>query len=174
MIPSILSNSGKYFNFLHPEEYDYTIEEIAHALSHINRYTGHTRVPYNVADHALRCSYIVPEEFALDALCHDNSEAFLGDVSSPLKQLLPDYKVIEHKVEVALAKHFGLQYPHPPCVKIADYTMLVTEKRDLLPYSEPWDAFNKYEPLKERIWPLKNREAREAFLARFYYLTENK
>lgn len=174
MTPEILTNSGKYFNFLQPEDYDYNIEEIAHALSHVNRYSGHTRVPYNVADHALRVSYLVPPEFALDALCHDNSEAYLGDVASPLKQLLGDYKTIESKVEMAIAKHFNLRFPHPPCVKHADYVMLVTEKRDLLPFSEPWEHFKEFKPLKERIWPLKNREAREAFLARFYELTENK
>lgn len=174
MTPCILSNSGKYFNFLSPQDYDYTIEEIAHALSHINRYTGHSRVPYNVADHSVRVSYLVPKKYALDGLMHDCSEAFLGDVSSPLKQLLNDYKIIEEKVERAIANHFSLEYPHPPCVKIADYTMLVTEKRDLLPYSEPWDDFKQFTPLQERIWPLKNREAREAFLARFYELTEKK
>ena|ERR1700741_2226348 len=171
MNPVILTNSGNYFNFLYPEDSNYTIEDIAHALSHINRWTGHTRVPYNVADHSVRVSLLVPKRMALCALLHDASEAFCGDVSSPLKAMLPEYKEIEQRVEKAIFSKFGIDYPYPKEVKIADLTLLVTERRDLLPAGDDI-VIDGIKPLKERIWPLKNRESKEAFLNRFRELTE--
>lgn len=174
MNPIILTASGKFFNFLAPEDSDYCIEDIAHALSHINRWTGHTRVPYNVADHSIRVSYVVPKQHALAALLHDSSEAFCGDVASPLKAMLSEYKEIEQRVEKAIFAKFGIEFPYSKEVKKADQILLLTERRDLLPATEDPFTIGDLKPLKDRIWPLKNREAREAFLVRFYQLTEKK
>ncbi len=170
----ILTAKGNQFDFEKPDEFFYDIEDIAHGLSHINRFTGATRVPYSVAEHCIHVSNLVPLEYALEGLLHDAGEAFMGDVSTPLKKLLPEYKAIEYKVEMAIAKQFGLEFPFPSCIKNADYRMLVTEKRDLLVSSPEWEDFKEYVPLKERIWPMKNREAREAFLKRYYSLVEQR
>jgi uncharacterized protein len=172
MNPIILTNSGKFFSFVSPEDSDYCIEDIAHALSHINRWTGHTRVPYNVADHSVRVSHVVPKKHALAALLHDASEAFCGDVASPLKAMLSEYKEIEQRVEKAIFAKFGVEYPYHTDVKRADQILLLTERRDLLPVTEEQLTIGDLKPLKERIWPLKNREAREAFLQRFMELTK--
>jgi hypothetical protein len=44
----------------------------------------------------------------LVALMHDAAEAFVGDVSAPLKQLLPEYRRIEATVQGAILARFGL------------------------------------------------------------------
>lgn len=112
-----------------PEEYEYDIEEIALALSNICRYTGHVNSFYSVAEHSVLVSRIVPVEFALCGLLHDASEAFLGDVSSPLKKLLPEYKRIEERVEAAIARHFNLPFPYPEAVHQADKRMYWQERQ---------------------------------------------
>ena len=61
------------------------IHKIAHSLSKQDRFTGHLDIFYPVAAHAIMVSYMVPRELALMALCHDNAESIIGDVSSPMK-----------------------------------------------------------------------------------------
>jgi len=115
----ITTNSGKRFDFTQPFDNTFDIHDIAHALAHINRFTGHTDQPYSVAQHSVYVSNIVPPRYALAGLMHDAAEAYLGDVSAPLKALLPEYKRIEHEVEMALCRqrrdppvHQGRRPPH--------------------------------------------------------------
>lgn len=131
MEPTILTSTGQYFRFRHPEEHKYDIEEIAHALSHVCRYTGHCKEFYSVAQHSVLVAMSLPPALQFQGLMHDASEAYLGDVSSPLKSLLPEYKALEERVERAISKSFGMPFPLDPQVKVADMRMLMTEKRDL-------------------------------------------
>ncbi len=175
MEPSIQTVGGSYFNFHNPDEAVYTIEDIAHALSHICRFTGHTRRFYSVAQHSVMVSQLVPREHALAGLLHDAAEAFLGDVSSPLKQLLPEYKVIERRVEESILRRFGIPYPLDPCIKEADRIALVTERRDLLPPdpgSKVWAWTNMFQPRRRKVLPLPPAMAKQLFIDRFYILTE--
>lgn len=74
------------------------VEEVGHSLSIINRWTGWTRYPYPVAQHAVLTSYLSEPEFALATLHHDDHECVSGDVSSPLKREL-DSRVLEEICE---------------------------------------------------------------------------
>lgn len=174
MKPKIMLWSGEYFDFLKPQNSKFTIEDIALGLSRIARFSGQSRVPYNVAQHCTLCSYIVEPELALEAHMHDAAEAFLGDCVSPLKQLLPDYLKIEARVEKVICKQFGLRYPHDPRIKIADKRMLATEVRDLQPPDAQWEMLNGIEPLNKKIVPWSSEKSRRKFLERFYELTEGK
>lgn len=165
--------SGIYFQLLEPRVEDVSILDIARALSQINRYTGHTRVAYSVAEHSVRASKLVDPQYALIALLHDAHEAYVGDVSHPLKALLPTYREIEAGVQLVVLEAFGLAAWIPAQVKWADRYMLAWERRDLLiEQATPWaataDIEIKYAP---RLEPWSADETMEKFLARFHELT---
>jgi hypothetical protein len=125
---------GGFFDLLNPEVNDYDIEVIAHSLARINRYTGHFVTDcYSVAEHSVLVSLAVDPRYALEGLLHDANEAFTGDVSSPLKRLLPDYKRIEEGIQAELAKRFGLVYPFPKEVHEADKRLYWSERATVAP-----------------------------------------
>jgi len=180
MNPCILTASGRYFDFIDPSVRDIHITDIARALSRICRFTGHTAQFYSVAQHSVLVSHVVPKRFALEGLLHDASEAYLGDVSSPLKQLLPDYRDIERRVEDAIRLKFRLSSSAADSVKDADLRLLVTEKRDIMPYprfaeldrdADAWVWTNEFSPLEHSIVPVGPDEAYDLFINRYLELT---
>lgn len=146
---SISTVSGRFFDILKPEDYQYDIEEIAEALSNICRYTGHVKKFYSVAEHSVLVSKLVPDRLALAGLLHDSSEAFLGDVSSPLKKLLPDYKRIENRVQEAIANYYDIPYPFPEEIHEADKRMYWNERTNVAPGP------------KDTLWHTEFRAARK-------------
>jgi len=118
-------------------------------------------------------SLLVPREHAYAALMHDAHEAFVGDASSPLKLLLPDYKALERRIQEAVLARYGIELPLHPCIKQADQTALVTEKRDLMSrgLERLWAEFANVIPWRRKILPLPAPMAKQLFLDRFKELT---
>jgi hypothetical protein len=129
----IRTNSGKYINLLSPHEDDIDINDIVHSLCNLQRFNGHLNEPFSVAHHCLHVSWRVDKEHQLAALLHDASEAYIADIPSPLKKLLPEYKRIEHNMMKVIAKKFGFKYPFHEQVLKADQDQLLYE----------WDIFVK-------------------------------
>lgn len=171
--PSMISTRKKFFDILDPHSYDYEIEEIAHALSNICRYTGHCSPFYSVAEHSVYVSHLVPPEFALEGLLHDASEAYIGDVSKPLKELLPAYKAIEEEVEKAIANHFNLQFPYDESVHVADGQMYWSERLTVAK-TDVHDSIylQQFKDSGVRPLGLTPSEAKFSFLSRFKVITE--
>ena len=121
-----------------------------------------------MAQHSVLVSEYAPETHAMLGLMHDASEAYLGDVSTPLKSLLPQYVAIEDSVSAAIALRFGLEWPHKDtCVKVTDKRMTLTEAA-LFGFNTDtwgWTGIEPY-PIK-RIVPWSHRYAEHAFLQRF-------
>jgi hypothetical protein len=134
----IQTYSGRKFHPFDPNPDDISIDDIAHSLSMICRYTGHCRRFYSVAEHSVYVSRLVPKEVAMWGLLHDAAEAYLSDVARPVKPHLPLYKEIEESILQCIAKKFELSYPMPPSIKVADNAMLNDEGWQLMGDISDW------------------------------------
>lgn len=163
--------SGGRFYPSAPRAEDIYIGDIAHALSMINRFAGHTHYPYSVAQHSVYVSYQVPPEHALTALMHDATEAYLVDIPRPLKKMLPFYYELENRAWRVIAQQFGLPENMPQCVKDADNAVLLAERAALLVATpDAWDIPGEPAPIKITEWHWEQAKCR--FLTRMDELVE--
>jgi hypothetical protein len=165
--------SGVQFWPLDPRPDEIHIQDIAHALSHVNRYNGHTPFPYSVAQHSVYVSYECDPEDAFWGLMHDASEAYIGDLISPAKRFIPQYNEIEVVLMKAVSDRFGMAYEMPESVKKADLTVLAAESRDLFPI-KPADWKLPYPPARVTIERMTPEQAKNLFLTRFVELTNRR
>lgn len=117
-ITYIRTYTGKKFDFLNLKPSSVCIEDIAHALNNICRFTGHTKRFYSVAEHSLLvmriCQRLYPgdHDAAFYALMHDATEAYTNDLCSPIKYLSDDtglrYRELEEKIHTLLTSKFKL------------------------------------------------------------------
>lgn len=101
---SIKTFSGIMFDPLNPNPDLICIEDIAHALSMLCRANGHFKNFYSVCQHSINCmreaaarGYSLRVQLA--CLLHDASEAYLSDVTRPVKHCLPKYLEIEKPLQ---------------------------------------------------------------------------
>ncbi|NWC90354.1 phosphohydrolase [Pseudomonas reactans] len=157
----ILTSTGKRFDLFEPNADMIDPRDISHSLAHLCRFNGHTREFYSVAQHSCIVAELVPEKYKLAALLHDAPEAYLGDITRPLKQWMHTYHVLEDWAWQRICERFDIATALPPCVHMADLIALATERRDLLP-TDPaiWDCLVGIEPMVETIRPWPAAEAR--------------
>lgn len=107
ILGSIKTFSGVMFDPMAPQQENIHIRDIAHALSMLCRANGHFKSFYSVGQHCLNCA----EEAAargyslrvqLGCLLHDGSEAYVSDITRPVKQVLPMYLQIEEPLQAAI------------------------------------------------------------------------
>lgn len=103
----ITTYSKIHFTPLCPEPEQIEIRDIAHALSLMTRANGHFPEFYSVGQHCIHCC---EEAYArgctrreqLACLLHDASEAYLADITRPVKQHMTGYreaeKVLQEKI----------------------------------------------------------------------------
>ena len=171
--PYVSTFLGNRFFLTRPHIDDVAIGDIAHGLAYQCRFNGQTSAFYSVAQHSLMVMALAPPALHLQALLHDAAEAYLGDMVKPLKQLFPEFSVIEARVMEIIGQRFAVDLTKlDPAIKRADLIALATEKRDLMPYStEAWSYLEGIEPLPGIIAPLGPQAAKEAFLAAFAALS---
>ena len=101
------------------------IEAIARRLAHINRYNGDVGT-YSVAQHCVLMTLVVPPIHRLSALLHDACEAYIGDMTSPVKGHVAGFQELEDFYLDVIDKHYRVATRHP-IIKEADLRMLLTE-----------------------------------------------
>lgn len=157
----IQTHTGRRFYLFDPREEDIDIEDIAHALSLISRFGGHSDRYISVATHSLNVLWGVFSKEQKDikllktALLHDAAKAYLGDIPRPIKYSLPVFKEIENSLWTVIARKFDLYDPIPNIIKEIDNRVLSTEKHLFFSRSEDWPNMPEpYETLK--VWPRLN------------------
>lgn len=171
--PTIMLASGRRFDLLDPLASEFDIEDIAHGLANVCRYAGQCRAFYSVAEHSLLVSETV-KQYAFESLLHDSAEAFIGDITRPLKRLLPDYREIEERIEDAVAERFGLDRGAKAIIKEADLRVLAAEQEQVMaPGCADWAKDAGIDPAPIIVRSLSPVDARAAFLRRYEDLRPN-
>lgn len=108
------------------------LEDIAHALSNICRYSGHSKYFYSVAEHCNVMAKLFPSYAGL-ALFHDCAEAYMGDIPRPVKALLPEYRLMENKILRVVFDMAGLVLNRESLeiIEYMDNVMLSHERRSI-------------------------------------------
>lgn len=107
----ILTYTKKWFAPLEPKKEAICIEDIAHALSLMVRANGHFPEFYSVAQHSVLCAENCAvnggtRREQLACLLHDAGEAYLSDITRPVKNNLAEYKKIESRLQDTIYERF--------------------------------------------------------------------
>lgn len=157
----------------------WNIAAMAHALAQTARYRGNTDIFYSVAEHSILVSLLMEQEVGGDpyeGLLHDATESVLPDVSSPFKQLLPDLRAFDKRLDVSLRAAFGL--PEGGKSKeagLADWLALFIEAAQILPergadFEDPYNLRPEALKLRRQGWMVRGFEwqhAKGLFLSRY-------
>lgn len=183
--------SGEYFDLSCPKAELVRVEDIAYALSRLSRFNGHTLrwTPLTVAQHSVLVAELTAQittdnQEQLYALLHDAHEAYIGDITYPVKRallaLMSDYgdpiAKLKDNVQAAIHAKVGLPWPVPEIwardIKLADSAALVLEKDHFMPgnsrdrWFEDERFIHTFDPYAvsslHRAWP--HREAEQRFL----------
>lgn len=166
----LLTWSGKRLDILDPQPESIHLLDIAHGLANECRFAGQCRAYYSVAQHSVTASHLVRRGLALEALLHDAAEAYIKDIPTPLKALLPDYQRIEERLDRVIRQRFGLPEKHAPEIEEVDLQLLATERRDLMPNDGEWPWLEGVKPLEQRIFAHSAERAKASFQQRFLQL----
>lgn len=183
----IRTYSGLRFNYDDIHGSEIRIEDIAHALSNMCRFGGHSKEFYSVAQHSVHVMHHVPDWAKYPALLHDSGEAYTGDIVTPLKGWVAE-NIYEGmalsstgvtQLEKRICTHV-LTSLHPDLmcfedwekpVKEADERMLLTEARDLLRGgANGFGSELKPYPMQVIPWPPKVAKVR--FLDAYFQVTK--
>lgn len=107
--------NGVYLDLLAPVPSGILGHDIAHALSLVNRFGGHTPEPYSVGEHCIIVAQRLlrttgDAQLALAGLVHDAAEAYIQDINGLLKKTpeLEGYREVEERLTRTIEKAFEL------------------------------------------------------------------
>lgn len=135
MADYITTYSKIHFTPLEPKEEQIQIADIAHPLSLLTRANGHFPQFYSVGQHSIQCAKEAAARgysprVVLACLLHDGSEAYLSDITRPVKKSLAAYREAESVLQAAIYRKFLGTEPdaeEAALVKLIDDTCLYFE-----------------------------------------------
>jgi hypothetical protein len=144
----ISTYSKIHFTPTSPREEDINIEDIAHALSFLCRANGHIKHFYSVAQHSIQCCLEAnargySKRVQLACLLHDGSEAYISDITRPVKQFLAEYKTIEKRLQQTIFRTYFKKELTP------EELSLVREIDDHVLYFEFYALTGEYLPIQK-------------------------
>ena len=169
--PWIVTYSGTKLDLVSPKVDQIQLGDIAHHLATTNRFCGALRQPYSVGQHSIYVRDIIaatyPNDYQLQlsALFHDSEEAYVNDLSRPLKPIAGErYAAVCVNMRRKIFETFDIEQSlmdHAD-IKMADDLALMVERRDLLAAHEDWpiQELRKY----PRLVPLDWKEVEKKFI----------
>lgn len=157
------------------------IFDIAHALAHLCRYCGHCQRFYSVAEHSVLVYKIIKKLWPDDleaqwaGLLHDATEAYLGDITTPVKILIPQFNKMESLLAKKIANKFKIRsnLRIKARVRKADAIALSTEARELFTDVSTWKAIENVKPesaLLDSSFPMSSKPAKDLFVTTYFGL----
>lgn len=141
--PIMYTYTGSRLNPLELREEDIDLLDIAHALALCNRFAGHTKEPISVAQHCVYAAELLRgTDYELQALLHDASEGYLGDVTKWLKSSpeMTAYRQAEDRLQRLIYRRFGCQEDDAPEVKDAD--RLLVRYEGYMGFGSHWNVLS--------------------------------
>ena len=158
---------------LRPQDID--IRDIAWSLAMQTRYLGHSLRRCSVAEHSCLVAAVVgatDPELYMQALLHDAAEAYTGDLPPGLKELLPDYRALQHEMQTTIFKGLRIAWPDAArrkAIKFADLAVRAAEREQCLVAGndEVWSGLPPAADVVVRS--LDAKDATRWFLANYLY-----
>lgn len=169
----MMRTQNGWVSLLDPQPEQIRLDDIIYALGNTNRFTGHSEI--NVLEHSVRAYLFAcdmgiedPQQL-LTVLMHDAHEAYVNDVSSPLKIAMRRvgsiYDELEKQMADCVARAFNLDDIHADYVKEADMRALAAEVEIIWGPMEvvQWGLDRQERLMEFAPWPA----ARQAFRTYF-------
>lgn len=176
----IRTYTGKKLNLLSPSIEMIDIRDIAKGLAYKPHYSGFSPKFFSIAEHSLAVEQMITEidqenyQARLEALLHDASEAYTGDMIKPLKNLLPNFVIIEKKIQAVINSNYGIT-PGTYGIDIKPFDNRIQEIEAMAFFTHKSDLtmFNKM-LIEKYIKYLTPDEAFETYQKKIKYLLEKK
>lgn len=164
--------TGTHFWPLDPRADEVTIDDLVVGLARECRYGNHSRDVYSVAEHSVIVSCYVPPRHAREALLHDASEAYLGDMIQPLKhqRAMRRFRRVEAAVQDAVLARFDIcsTIASRAAIKAVERRLFVDEVEALMLYPDEYKVIQDGgQGLGAEIYALEWQQAATLFAARF-------
>lgn len=139
---SITLSSGGMINLRNPRPESIDFDDISSSLSKICRFNGQLNSFYSVGEHSVAVAHdALSRGCSIDAciacLMYDAAEAYIGDVSRPLRYLLgTSFCCLERRVEMVIGEALGIDFEeHCKDIEISDNAICLAEFEAFRPES---------------------------------------